>query len=53
MRFHDDDPPVDDGPADNWGGWRSRVRFHSESETAPLGGGPVDPIPVIDNPNAD
>ena len=29
------------------------IKWLADGETAPLGGGPVDPIPAIDNPNAD
>jgi hypothetical protein len=32
-------------------GGESSMKWYSDGETAPLGGGPVDPIPTIDNPN--
>jgi hypothetical protein len=51
--FHYDDPPVDDGPLDTWGGFRSLLRFYHDDITAPIGEGPVAPLPTFDNPNDD
>jgi hypothetical protein len=49
MFYSDDDVPQDTED-DNFGGWRSGLRWL----TAPLGGGPMDPPPSPpDNPNSD